>query len=162
MPFRPPNPIQSVARVRSEVFPVLFRRTYLATAVMGFTMFGTHCGRDNGLPGDLTEHLARHGITVDVTGSQAPLSSRAGFIFFEPDPETEAKIIAEFDLGKIEPENTLFDSVSARVPAKPEALWGTAGRPEKLKLENGAQLEYLYLLTTVDGPTYLLAEYAYG
>ena len=41
-------------------------------------------------------------------------------------------------------------------------LWGISGRPVQLRLKDGAQLEYLYLLTTQEGQTYLITEYAYG
>ena len=134
----------------------------LALFVIGVAAVAGGCGRDNGLPGDLTEHLAGHGISLDVLGSQAPLSSRAGLLFFEENPSIEQRIIAELDLESVEPGSEEFESVSTRVVAKPRALWGASGRPAKLKLADGGQFEYLYLLKTEDGRTYLLAEYAYG
>jgi hypothetical protein len=141
---------------------MLFRNTLLALATMGIVALVAGCGRGNGLPGDLAEHLSRHGISVEILGFEAPLSSRAGFLFFEEETSIEQKIIAEFDLRKVEPGSREFESISSRVIARPEALWGVTDRPAKLKLRGGLQLEYLYLLQTGDGRTYLLAEYAYG
>ena len=119
------------------------------------------CGRNNGLPSDLTAHLAIHGIHVRASGSQAPLSSRAGFVFFDHDPAIEAKIVVEFQLEKIDPQDPRFSFYAGRLAEKPLSLWGIGGRPAILKLKDGAQFEYLYLLTT-EGRSYLFAEYAYG
>lgn len=47
-----------------------------------------------------------------------------------------------------------------REPAR--ASWGIRGRLVALELNDGSRLEYLYLLTTSLGQTYLLAEYSYG
>ncbi len=141
---------------------MLFRITHLVLVAVGIAALAGGCGWNNGLPYDLMGHLARHGISVRVLGSDAPLRSRAGFVFFNQDPDIEAKIIAEFDLRKIEPNNSAFNVIPALVTGKPKTLWGIGGRPAKLKLKGGAQFEYLYLLTTEDGRTYLLACYAYG
>lgn len=134
----------------------------LALALIAISMLLGGCGRGNGLPDDLTAHLTGRGISVRILGFKAPLSSRAGFVFFDPDPDLEVKIIAEFHLKKIEQEDRQFDFIAARIAGKPKALWGISGRPARLKLKNGAQFEYLYLLTTEDGRTYVLAEYSYG
>jgi hypothetical protein len=131
-------------------------------AAVGAIALAGGCARDNGLPGELTKLLAGNGITVPVSGSEAPLSSRAGLVFFQADPTLERKIIAAFGLRRVEPESAEFEAAAARVAARPNALWGVAGRPAALKLPGGGQLENLYLLTTQDGRTYLLAEYAYG
>lgn len=120
------------------------------------------CGRGNGLPGDLTAHLAARGLEVHPTSFHAPLSSRAGHLVLPADPALEARIVAAFGLRRIEPGESLHSFVTRRVPAAPGTLWGITGRPPELRLRNGGQLESLFLLTTPGGPTYLLSEYAYG
>jgi hypothetical protein len=134
----------------------------LALAAVGLTVLSSGCARDNGLPDDLTEHLAGYGISVLVLGSEAPLSSRSGHVFFAAAPGVEQEIIAALGLEPIEPGSPEFELVCARVSATPRALFGTSGRPPGLQLEDGGQFEFLYLLQTTDGRTYLLAEYAYG
>jgi len=141
---------------------MLLRALPLVLAAIGIIVLVGGCGRDNGLPGDLTEHLEGCGISVPVLGSHAPLSSRAGHLFFEEDPSIEQKIIAEFNLTEVERGSPEFQSISTRVVAKPKALWGISGRPAKLKLNDRGQLEFLYLLKTENDRTYLFAEYAYG
>lgn len=131
-------------------------------AVMATAMLLGACGRGNGLPDDLAAHLAGHGISAPFSGFEAPLRSRAGLVFFGSDPVIEAKIIAEFHLKKIQREDRQFAFITTRIHGKPKALWGISGRPSQLRLKNGAQFEYLYLLTTADGRTFLLAEYSYG
>jgi hypothetical protein len=78
--------------------------------------------------------------------------------------QTVTNIVATFKLERIGPENRqrqrAIDQAGGAVTAK--ELWGVAGRPSQLKLKNGAQFEYLYLLITADGLMYLIAEYAYG
>lgn len=120
------------------------------------------CGRGNGLPPDLANHLADRGIPISISGFDAPLSSRGGFVFFEEDPSAEAKIVAEFGLKEIDRKDRMFLFVSGKIPEKPKVLWGVAGRPKSLRLKDGAQLEFLYLLTTFEGRTYIFSEYAYG
>ena len=141
---------------------MLLKATQLVMTAIGIAVLVSGCKPGNGLPSDLTAHLAAHGISVRASGFHAPLSSRAGFIFFDHDPALETKIITEFDLKKIKPQDPRFNFYAGRVAAKPTSLWGIAGRPTRLKLKDGAQFEYLCLLTTADGRTYLLAEYAYG
>lgn len=131
-------------------------------AALCFAALAGGCGRDNGLPVDLTEHLVRNGISVDLTGSEAPWSSRAGLVFFEAAPDIERAIIAAFELEPVERDSPEFELVTGRVVATAKALWGTTGRPATLRLEDGGQFEYLYLLQTEEGRTYLVAEYAYG
>lgn len=137
-------------------------RIYRILAVLGLAALAAGCGRGNGLPAALRGHLAEQGIVLPAAGSVAPLSSRAGLLYFAGDPALEAAIIAQFDLRKIEAGDPAFRFITGRVSEQPRALWGIAGRPARLKLGNGLQFEYLYLLTTEDGRTYLFAEYAYG
>ena len=99
---------------------------------------------------------------MSVLGFQAPLSSRAGHIYFEEDPRIEQEIIAKFNLRKVQQGSPEFESISTQVAEKPKALWGVSGTPAELKLKDGGQLDYLYLLKTMEGRTYLFAQYAYG
>jgi len=113
------------------------------------------------MPDDLTAHLAAHGIMVPVAGSIAPLSGRAGIVFFDHEPTIENKIVAELHLEKIGPEDPRFVAYAGKISEKPVSFWGVSGRPAILKLKGSAQLEYLYLIIT-ETRSYLFAEYAYG
>ena len=135
-------------------------RQRLMTAI-AIPLLAGGCGRDNGLPTDLTAHLAIHGIHVRASGSQAPLSGRAGFVSFDRNPALEAKTVTKFQLGKIAPGDPRFSFYARQIAEKPLSLWGIGGRPAILKLKDGAQFEYLYLLIT-EKRCYLFAEYAYG
>jgi len=141
---------------------VLQKTTQRLITAAGIALLLGGCGRDNGLPKDLTDHLAAYGIKLHPLGSHAPLSSRAGYIVLDQNPDFETRIIAAFGLKEIDPQDPLYGFVSRQVSAKPVAVWGITGRPENLKLANGGQFEYLCLLTAADGHTYLCAEYAYG
>ena len=131
-------------------------------AFVALVAFSSGCGRNNGLPDDLTEHLAGHGITVGVVEAEAPLSSRSGLLRVEGTPGFEQAIVAALGLEPIERASPEFERVAERLPVPPGSLWGASGRPPALRLADGGQLEYLYLCLTEDGSTYLLAEYAYG
>jgi hypothetical protein len=137
------------------------RTAWSLTAAAAIVLLAHGCGRDNGVPADLVNHLARHGIQIRALGSRAPLSSRGGFVTFEHDTAVEAKIAAAFRLERLAPEDPRFSSYAGRIAEKPVALWGIGGRPASLTLENGSQFESLYLLVT-EGRSYLFAEYAYG
>lgn len=135
-------------------------RVSVLTLAMMLVLCG--CARDNGLPGDVTDHLAAHDVQVEFLGADAPPSSRAGMVYFDTDPAVEQRIVAALHLEPVSPGTPAFDDISGRVPERPAMLWGASGRPPKLKLRDGGQFEYLYLLRTADGRTYLFAEYAYG
>ena len=138
----------------------MLRAIKLIVTLIGVVFFLNGCG--NGLPGDLADDLSKHGIIVRVSGFHAPISSRAGYIFFVHDIDIETNIIAQYDLKKIDPHDPRFKFISCRIGETPKELWGIANRPVKLKLKNGAQFENFYLLTTKEGRTYIFAEYAYG
>lgn len=140
---------------------MLWRIARYLTAAVAIVLAAHGCGRDNGLPADLTGHLARHGIQIQTLGSEAPLSSRAGFVVIEHDSALEARIIAEFRLERIAAQDPRVAAYAGRVGETPVAVWGIGGRPASLKLENGSQFENLYLLVTARR-SYLFAEYAYG
>jgi hypothetical protein len=133
----------------------------MAASVIGLLVA---CGRGNGLPGDLTRHLAGRGIQVKPIQSHAPLSGRDGYVIVRHTPTTATNIIATFKLGQVRADDRQFQRVLDRAGGLTTAreIWGAAGRPAQLKLKNGGQLEYFYLLITTDGRMYLLAEYAYG
>jgi hypothetical protein len=121
-------------------------------------------GCNNGLPSELTHHLARHGIIITPARVHAPLSSRGGYVVTRHVPETATNLIATFALQEISPDDEQWHWVieqAGGVTAVKE-LWGVTGRPMQFKLSNGAQFEHFYLLITENGFMYLLAEYAYG
>lgn len=120
----------------------------------------TGCNNDNGLPDDLIGHLTAHGIAISVVGSDAPLRSREGYISFAHDPVSEAKIVDEFNLIAIPPSEAAL--VTNRLSIKVQSAWRITGRPATLKLKNGSQLEYLYMVVDEDGQAYIFSQYAYG
>ena len=130
--------------------------------LLAILVTATGCARDNGLPGDLSDHLAAFDVAVEFAGSDAPVSSRAGMVFFATDSALEQRIIAALALTPVPSGSPEYDDIAGRVEERAAMLWGAAGRPPKLKLRDGGQLEYLYLLRTAAGKTYLIAEYAYG
>ena len=90
------------------------------------------------------------------------MSSREGLVLVAPDPALEAGIVREFGLERIEPGSAAGRFVATKISATPAAIWGLAGRPANLRLGNGAGFEYLFLVKTTAGRTYLVAAYAYG
>jgi hypothetical protein len=135
------------------------RRAVAIAGVAALLAVGS-CG--NGLPSDLVRHLAKRGLSVRVLHSEAPISSREGLVLIAPDPVLEAGIIREFGLERVEPDGSSGRYVATKLSAAPVAIWGLAGRPASLRLGNGAGFEYLFLVKTATGRTYLVAAYAYG
>lgn len=119
------------------------------------------CTRDNGLPADISALLLTHDIAVRTAGFQAPLTSRAGFIYIDRNVDVETKIVRAFRLEKIDSGDRRFERYGEQIRAAPLSMWGIAGRPTSLRLKNGSQFEYLYLVATAS-QTYVFAEYAYG
>ncbi len=123
----------------------------------------TGCGRSNGLPPDITSHLATRGISIHVTRFHAPLSSRGGYVVVEYDPNKAADIVAKFKLEKIQADSGPWQLAVGRAGVvAPKELWGAVGRPPQFKLKDGGQFEFFFVLIAPDGWMYLLAEYAYG
>ena len=147
------SPFLKMHRIRSCAASLLFA---------AFLLPG--CGRDNGMPRDLTEHLKARGIIIQPTSISAPVSKRGGFVIMNYDAKVAAKIIATFSLKKIPADEPHWavtaQNVGATVTAK--EVWGAPGRPSQFKLKDGGQFEYFYLLVTPGGEMYLYAEYAYG
>lgn len=137
---------------------------YSLALVLAAGLFVGGCSRDNGLPKELLSHLADRGIQITSTRAQAPLSSRGGYVVAQYNAQTVTNIVATFKLEKIESENRQWQRAIDKTggAVAPKELWGVAGRPAQFKLKSGAQFEYFYLLITVDGLMYLIAEYAYG
>jgi hypothetical protein len=170
MSGEPTLPEASAMAMRSHLSPMkktllkMLPIRHLAAALSMMVLLLPGCGRDNGMPGDLTELLKAHDILVQPSRSHAPHSQRGGFLVAKHDSEVAAKIISTFGLKKIPADDPAWSlrapAVGAPVAAK--EVWGVSGRPAQLKLKDGAQFEYFYLLVTPDGEMYLMAEYAYG
>ena len=122
------------------------------------------CSRDNGLPQDLTRHLAQNGVTLKITRSHAPLSSRGGYVVMPHHGASAAKIVSSFNLQPVQTNDPNWRQIAGRwtVEAKPTLIFAAAGRPAALTLKNGSQFEHLYLVIMDDGSMWLFAEYAYG
>jgi hypothetical protein len=122
------------------------------------------CSRDNGLPADITSHLAARGIVIRPSRVHALLSHRDGYIVAPYELQTAANIVSTFGLEAIQPGSSQWQLAIEHTGgvATPKALWGVSGRPAQFKLKDGGQFEYFYLLIATDGSMYLLAEYAYG
>ena len=137
---------------------------YSLALVLAAGLFGGGCSRDNGLPKELTSHLADRGVQITPIRAQAPLSSRGGYVVAQCNAQTVTNIVATFKLERIGSDNRQWqwaiDKTGGAVA--PMELWGVAGRPAQFKLKSGAQFEHFYLLVTANGLMYLIAEYAYG
>jgi hypothetical protein len=122
------------------------------------------CGRGNGLPTELTSHLAEHGIKIAPLRVEAPVSSRGGYILARHDHQIATNLVATFKLERVQADDRQLRWLIDRTggSAAPKELWGIAGRPAQFKLKSGGQFEYFYLLITDDGLMYLIAEYSYG
>jgi hypothetical protein len=143
----------------------MMSRTFFALALMLATAsLLSGCGRSNGLPSDMTSHLAQQGIKVMPLRVHAPLSSRNGYVVARYAPEIATNLVAAFKLQRILPDDRQWRWAIERAggvgPVK--ELWGVTGRPAQFKLKNGGQFEYFYLIVTEDSLMYLVAEYAYG
>ena len=133
----------------------------LAIVVIGLSL-SAGCVRDNGLPQDVVRLLDGRGAKVEVISANAPLSSRKGTLAVAADTQTRQQIVDGLQLAQIVPSDPRFSALGKDIGSAPAAVWGIAGRPAQLRLHDGSQLEYLYLLTTDDGRTYIVAEYSYG
>jgi len=122
------------------------------------------CSFDNGLPKELVGHLADRDIRIVPNRTQAPLSSRGGYVVAQYHAQAVTNIVATFKLERIEQDNRQWQWAIEKAGGAvvPNELWGIAGRPAQFKLKSGAQFEYFYLLIAADGLMYLIAEYAYG
>jgi hypothetical protein len=140
------------------------KASYGLALALAAGLFAGGCSRDNGIPKELTSHLADRGIQITSTRAQAPLSSRGGYVVAQYNAQTVINIVATFKLEKIGSENRQWQQAIDKTggAVAPKELWGVVGRPVQFKLKSGAQLEYFYLLITADGLIYFIAEYAYG
>lgn len=117
---------------------------------------------NNGMPADLSAHLARQGLPVQILQSEAPLSSRKGYVVLARNPAFEKQLIHRFELESVPLGTQPFADYTSGVKGSPEALWCKGGNPASLKLQEGGQFVYLCLLHVGSGQTLLIAEYAYG
>jgi len=117
---------------------------------------------NNGMPADLSAHLASRGLPVQILQSDAPLSSRKGYVVLARDQALEKRLIQHFELEPIPVGTRPFADYTSGVKGAPEALWCKGDNPASLKLPDGGQFHYLCLLRIRSGQTLLIAEYAYG
>lgn len=89
------------------------------------------CGRDNGMSRELIDHLKAHGVVIQPSRVEAPLSQRGGFLVAQYDASAVAKIISEFGLQRMALDDPrwvfIAQKVSSTVAAK--EVWGVSGRP---------------------------------
>jgi hypothetical protein len=128
-----------------------------------FMLAGCSIG-DNGLPADLLAHLKARGLTLQPIRVAGPLSKRHGFIVVPYDERLQDDIVFNLHLKRTNMGDPLWQTASRQVAglSMGQELWGITGRPRELKLANGGQFEYLYLLRTPAGEMFLIAEYSYG
>lgn len=143
---------------------VLSRTTLGLVLMVAYSSALSGCGRDNGLPGDLTRHLAERGIKITPARVHAPLSSRGGYVVVGHTPEVATNLVLTFKLERIDADDRQWGWAIERAGgvAGVKEMWGITGRPAQFKLKDGGQFEYFYLIITEDGFMYLVAEYAYG
>jgi len=120
------------------------------------------CGKGNGLPDDLVRLLGSRGIALRMTGYEAPVRSRGGYVYFAQDRKTEEAIVSAFGMKEVEADTKVFSYAAKTVPVAVVRAFLVTGRPDSLKTPSGAQFEYLFLLLSTDGRAYLVSEYAYG
>jgi hypothetical protein len=135
----------------------------VCTAAATLWMPGCSIG-DNGLPADLVAHLKARGLTLQPIRVAGPLSKRHGFIVVAYDERLKDDIVSNLHLKQTNMGDQLWQTASRPVAglSMGQELWGITGRPLELKLSDGGQFEYLYLLISPAGEMFLLTEYAYG
>ena len=84
---------------------MLSRTTHGLVLILAVTPIFKGCWRDNGLPGDLTRHLADRGVQITPLRFHAPLSSRGGYVVTRHIPETASNLVATFKLERIQHED---------------------------------------------------------
>ena len=141
---------------------MMHQATHVLALLLALILVG--CGRGNGLPSDLQRHLAQAGIHITPQRTQAPLSSRGGYVVVDYSPAVATNIINKFQLLQVAPDDRQWGMVIERLGNLPmiKEIWGIGGRPTQFRLKDGAQFQSFYLVITKDGLMYLVAEYAYG
>jgi hypothetical protein len=136
------------------------RMSPLALAVlMHFSSVG--CAWNNGAPKDLRLLLLSHGVVLEELDHHAPWSSRTGTIVARYDAASIRKIIAALDLREIA-RGAAWELPGRRLGISPTKIWGAIDRPPGLKLNNGGQFQFLYLVIDGSDKMYLITEYSYG
>jgi hypothetical protein len=123
----------------------------------------TGCSLGNGLPADLLKLLAARGLQPQLRAQDGPIRSRSGHLVLAHDAALERRLVATFGLvpnRQLPPE---VEQVLAAAGITPDTVLTVPGRPAVLQLADGAQPEYLFLVTTDSGSdSWLFAGYAYG
>jgi hypothetical protein len=141
------------------MFQTCARTVFICIATLW--MAGCSLG-DNGLPADLLAHLKARGLSLQPIRVAGPLSKRHGFIVVTYDDRLKDDIVSNLHLKQTTMSDPEWRRASKTVAglSMGQEIWGTTGRPRELKLANGGQFEYLYLLRTPGGEMYLITEYA--
>ena len=105
------------------------------------------------MPKELISHLSDRGIQIVPTRTEAPLSSRGGYVVAQYSEQVVTNIVATFKLEKVAVENRQWQRAidQAGGAIVPKELWSVTGRPAQFKLKSGGQFEHFYLLITADG-----------
>lgn len=134
---------------------VLVRIAAFVTTLLGLVS----CGFNNGLPGDLKEHLQERGIPIVELASVAPLSKRWGYVVVSSNPSLLNHLRASFQLQSVLKHS---ERCMESLAVNPVEVWAIFGRPTSLTLRNGGQFEYLCVVVSKDAKMYLVTEYSYG
>ena len=135
------------------------RRRFLGCFACAWT---AGCTFDNGLPASIATLLKSNGIDWPIQTSHAGLGTRSATLSLAPNEVAQSKAIDAFELPSIESDSKQYDWLIHQLHIRPLAAWGLAGRPPQFRLDNGRQLEYLYLLQTSEENVVMLVSYAYG
>jgi hypothetical protein len=139
------------------------QRARLTAALLAWLVMVTGCSLGNGLPTDLLKLLAAHDLQPQLRAQDGPVRSRAGHLVLAHDAALEQRLVARFGLLPMHQLPPEVGQALAAAGITPGPVLGITGRPAILKLADGAQLEYLFLITTPDGSnSWLFAAYAYG
>jgi hypothetical protein len=125
-------------------------------------LLSSSCSISNGLPADLRSHLLSRGIKLQELDSSGAITSRQGYLYAVYDATEAEKIISAFGLRPSLQYMFWRVRYDELKDVSASEVWASSGRPVTLKLANGGQFEYMYLVITGTGTMYILTEYSYG
>ncbi len=145
------------------------RNALLLVSLLGFGLLLGGCHLDNGLPEDVVRLCAQHGVRLTSVERHAPLLGREGAVVTQLSPQAFQSLMKALKLDPIESDSRLgrhaiatTDRLVDVASSSIRALWGATGRPGTLKLKNGAQFEFLFVVVMEDERLILVASYAYS